>query len=152
MLIISKLYWEKRICLITLLLPTLGLAGLIRKIKGQYVSHTFCKCELFHSSYNQRNLNSRYRREATNNTKSSTVNLTQRFPDSPWNLSATASVNQVSRDSTISATLPNISANMNRIYPFKRKNAIGDERWYEKISMSYSGEFRNSIHTKRANS
>lgn len=102
------------------------------------------------SSYNQRNLNSRYRREATNNTKSSTVNLTQRFPDSPWNLSATASVNQVSRDSTISATLPNISANMNRIYPFKRKNAIGDERWYEKISMSYSGEFRNSIHTKES--
>ena len=102
------------------------------------------------SSYNQRNLNSRYRREATNNTKSSTVNLTQRFPDSPWNLSATASVNQVSRDSTISVTLPNISANMNRIYPFKRKNAIGDERWYEKISMSYSGEFRNSIHTKES--
>ena len=102
------------------------------------------------SSYNQRNLNSRYSREATNNTKSSTVNLTQRFPDSPWNLSATASVNQVSRDSTISATLPNISANMSRIYPFKRKNAIGDERWYEKISMSYSGEFRNSIHTKES--
>lgn len=102
------------------------------------------------SSYNQRNLNSRYSRGATNNTKSSTVNLTQRFPDSPWNLSATASVNQVSRDSTISATLPNISANMNRIYPFKRKNAIGDERWYEKISMSYSGEFRNSIHTKES--
>ena len=102
------------------------------------------------SSYNQRNLNSRYNREATNNTKSSTVNLTQRFPDSPWNLSATASVNQVSRDSTISATFPNISANMSRIYPFKRKNAIGDERWYEKISMSYSGEFRNSIHTKES--
>ena len=102
------------------------------------------------SSYNQRNLNSRYKREATNNTKSSTVNLTQRFPDSPWNLSATASVNQVSRDSTISVTLPNISANMSRIYPFKRKNAIGDERWYEKISMSYSGEFRNSIHTKES--
>ena len=102
------------------------------------------------SSYNQRNLNSRYNREATNNTKSSTVNLTQRFPNSPWNLSATASVNQVSRDSTISATLPNISANMSRIYPFKRKKAIGDERWYEKISMSYSGEFRNSIRTKES--
>ena len=100
------------------------------------------------SSYNQRNLTSRYNRQATNNTKSSTVNLTQRFPNSPFNLSASASVNQVSRDSTISATLPNLSANMSRIYPLKRKNAIGDERWYEKISMSYSGEFRNSINTK----
>lgn len=100
------------------------------------------------SSYNQRNMTSRYNRQATNNTKSSTVNLTQRFPNSPWNLSASASVNQVSRDSTISATLPNLSANMSRIFPFKRKDAIGEEKWYEKITMSYSGEFRNSIQTK----
>jgi len=57
-------------------------------------------------------------------------------------------INQVSRDSTIAATLPNISFNMSRIYPLKRKNSVGEERWYEKISMSYSGEFRNSITTK----
>ncbi len=37
---------------------------------------------------------------------------------------------------------------MSRINPFKRKDAIGEGRWYEKISMSYSGEFRNSITTK----
>ena len=102
------------------------------------------------SSYNQRNMVSRYSREATNNTKSSTVNLTQRFPNSPFNISASASVNQVSRDSTISATLPNISANMSRIYPFKRKDAVGQEKWFEKITMSYSGEFRNSINTKES--
>jgi hypothetical protein len=54
----------------------------------------------------------------------------------------------VSRDSTIAVTAPNLSANMSRIYPFKRKNVVGSERWYEKISMSYSGEFRNSISTK----
>ncbi len=102
------------------------------------------------SSYNQRNMTSRYNREATNNTKSSTVNLTQRFPNSPFNLSASGSLNQVSRDSTISATLPNLSINMSRIYPFKRKDAIGEERWFEKITMSYSGEFRNSIHTNES--
>ena len=100
------------------------------------------------SQNNHRDLNRLYSREASNNTKSSSVNLTQRFPDSPWSLSATASINQVSRDSTIAATLPNVSVNMSRIYPFKRKNLVGDERWYEKISMSYSGEFRNSITTK----
>ena len=100
------------------------------------------------SRNNHRDLSRLYSREASNNTKSSSVNLTQRFPDSPWSLSATMSINQVSRDSTIAATLPNVSMNMSRIYPFKRKNAVGDERWYEKISMSYSGEFRNSITTK----
>lgn len=100
------------------------------------------------SRNNHRDLNRLYSREASNNTKSSSVNITQRFPDSPWSLSATMSINQVSRDSTIAATLPNVSFNMSRIYPFKRKNAVGAERWYEKISMNYSGEFRNSITTK----
>ncbi len=89
-----------------------------------------------------------YDRAAVNNTKSSSVNLTQRFPESPWSISATMNINQISSDSIISATLPNISANMSRIFPFKRKKAVGSERWYEKISMSYSGEFRNSITTK----
>lgn len=100
------------------------------------------------SKANLNDLSTLYTRRSANNTKSSSVNLTQRFPDSPWSLSATMNINQVSRDSTISATLPNISINMSRIYPLKRKNAIGDERWYEKISMSYTGEFRNSIQTK----
>lgn len=100
------------------------------------------------SRNNHRDLSRLYSREASNNTKSSSVNLTQRFPDSPWSMSATMNINQVSRDSTIAATLPNISLTMNRIYPFKRKEMVGNERWYEKISMSYSGEFRNSITTK----
>lgn len=100
------------------------------------------------SRNNHHDLSRLYSREASNNTKSSSVNITQRFPDSPWSLSATMNINQVSRDSTIAATLPNVSVNMSRIYPFKRKDAVGEERWYEKISMSYSGEFRNSITTK----
>lgn len=100
------------------------------------------------SRANMNDLNSLYRPESSNNTKSSSVNLTQRFPESPWSLSASMNINQVSRDSTISATLPNVSVTMNRIYPFKKKKSVGDEKWFEKISMSYSGEFRNSIHTK----
>ncbi len=100
------------------------------------------------SSYNHRDLSRLYSRAASSSTKSSSVNLTQRFPDSPWSLSASLNINQVSRDSTISATLPNLSVTMNRIYPFKKKRRAGKEKWYEKISMSYSGEFRNSITTK----
>lgn len=100
------------------------------------------------SKYNHNDISRLYSRESANNTKSSSVNITQRFPNSPWSLSATMNINQVSRDSTISATLPNVSITMNRIYPFKRKKMVGAERWYEKISMSYSGEFRNSITTK----
>ena len=103
------------------------------------------------SRANLNDLSRLYSREASNNTKSSSVNITQRFPDSPWSLSASMNINQVSRDSTISATLPNISITMNRIYPFKRKKMVGAERWYEKISMSYSGEFRNSVNAIKEN-
>ena len=38
---------------------------------------------------------------------------------------------------------------MGQIYPFKRKSVVGNERWYEKIQMSYSGRFQNSILTKQ---
>lgn len=86
--------------------------------------------------------------DAISNTKGSSINITQRFPNNPLSLSATMNVNQSSRDSSIAVTLPNLTITLSRIFPFKRKNPIGKERWYEKVSMSYSGYFRNSITTK----
>lgn len=102
------------------------------------------------SRANLNDLSRLYSREASNNTKSSSVNITQRFPDSPWSLSASMNINQVSRDSTVSATLPNISITMNRIYPFKRKKMVYAERWYENIHELF-GEFRNSINAIKEN-
>lgn len=85
---------------------------------------------------------------ATQNNKGSTVNITQRFPNSPFTISGTMSVNQRSKDSSLAVTLPDLTITMSRIFPFKRKEMIGKERWYEKISLSYSGSFRNNIETK----
>lgn len=100
------------------------------------------------SSYDRNNLNSAYTPRGTQNTKGSSVNITQKIPNSPWSLSASMNIAQRSQDSSISLTLPNLMVTMSRIQPFKRKEAVGAERWYEKIQMSYSGEFRNSIDTK----
>ena len=100
------------------------------------------------SSYDRNQLNSIYNSDMTQNTKGSSVNITQRFPNSPFSLSASLSVNQRSKDSSISVTLPDVSLTMSRIYPLKRKKRVGKERWYEKISMSYNGYLRNSIDTK----
>jgi hypothetical protein len=98
------------------------------------------------SGYSRSDLNSYYNAEAfSSNTKSSTVSLTQRFPESPFSLNASMSVSQRSSDSTLTVSLPNLSVSMSSISPFKRKNAVGDERWYEKIRMSYSGSLTNSI-------
>lgn len=101
------------------------------------------------SGYNQSNVNNYYNpAEQSKNITSSSINYTQRFPESPWTISVNAMVSQRSQDSTISLSLPNITVAMSRIYPFKRKNAVGKERFYEKIALSYNMTFANSITTK----
>lgn len=98
------------------------------------------------SGYTRNDLASLYNQRAfAENTKSSSISYSQRFPESPWSLSASLTVNQSSKDSTLSVSLPGLSVNMSTIYPFKRKNASGDERWYEKIRVGYSGRMANSI-------
>jgi hypothetical protein len=86
--------------------------------------------------------------DATQSNKGSSVNFTQRFPSLPLSLSGTININQRSRDSAIALTLPDITITLSRIYPLKRKHKVGKERWYEKLSMSYSAYLRNSIDTK----
>lgn len=101
------------------------------------------------SSYNRNDIgNYQYGSDYSQNTKGSSVTLTQRFPESPWAINAAMNVNQRSQDSSISVTLPNLSITMSRVAPFKRKQAVGEEKWYEKIQLSYTGDFRNSIDTK----
>ena len=105
------------------------------------------------SSYDRDNQNSYYASSGSyaavnQNTKSSSINITKRFPNNPFTVSANMSINQTTRDSSIAVTLPSMTITMSRTFPFKRKRAVGKERWYEKISMSYSGTLSNSITTK----
>ena len=97
------------------------------------------------SGYSRNDLNSYYNQNFTENTKSSTVNLTYRFPGTKWSLSATANITQRTQDSTLQVSFPNINVSMSQTAPFKRKKAAGAERWYEKIKLSYSGQFQNSL-------
>ncbi len=82
------------------------------------------------------------------NTKQSSISYSKRWENSPFNLSANMRHSQNSRDTTISLTLPQMTFNMSRIYPFKSKVRIGKEKWYEKIGVSYSMDMQNTINTK----
>ena len=98
------------------------------------------------SGYSRNDLTSYYNpQEFSNNTKSSSVNYNKRFPESPFSLNLSAGITQRSKDSVLSVNLPDLRISMSTISPFKRKNPIGDERWYEKIRVGYSGSFSNSI-------
>ena len=103
------------------------------------------------SGYNRSNINSYYDVQANaENTTSSSVSYTQRFPDSPWSLNLSMNLTQRTKDSTLYVNLPSLNVSMSRIYPFKRKKALGKQKWYEKISLQYSGSFTNSITCKES--
>lgn len=101
------------------------------------------------SGYSRNDLSSYYSNDFTENTKSSTINMTYRIPNSKWSLSTTANISQRTADSTLTVSFPNITISMSQIAPFKRKRAVGDEKWYEKIKMSYSGVFQNQLTAKQ---
>ena len=101
------------------------------------------------SSYERSNINNLYNSNLlTQNTKTSSISYSRSFPDIGLTLSGTANIAQTMRDSSISMTLPDLNISLSRVFPFKRKKAAGEERWYEKISFSYSGRMTNSIKTK----
>ena len=101
------------------------------------------------SSYERNNLNSMYNPQTlTQSTRTSSVSWSTNFSSIGLSLSATTNLAQNMRDSTIQMTLPDLNISLSRFYPFKRKHVVGKERWYEKISMSYTGQLSNSISTK----
>ncbi|SFO82548.1 hypothetical protein SAMN04487852_108121 [Prevotella sp. tf2-5] len=101
------------------------------------------------TNYEPNNLNSMYNPQAmTQSTRTSSVSWSTSFSSIGMTLSSTVNLNQNMRDSTIGMTLPDLNISIARFYPFKRRHAAGKERWYEKISMSYTGQLSNSINTK----
>ena len=101
------------------------------------------------SSYERSNINNLYNSQLlTQNTKTSSISYSRSFPDIGLTLSGTTNIAQTMRDSSIAVTLPDLNISLSRLYPFKRKKAAGAERWYEKISLSYTGRLTNSIRTK----
>ena len=100
------------------------------------------------SSYDRSSLSSLYNPQVyAQNTKASSVSYSRNFPEIGLNISGTFNITQNTRDSSVNMTLPDVNISLNRLYPFKRKKAVGDERWYEKISLQYTGSITNSINT-----
>lgn len=101
------------------------------------------------SGYSRNDLNSYYNSAFTENTKSSTINATWRPAGTKWTVSGNMNLSQRTQDSTLTVGFPSITASYSQFFPFKRKNGVGKERWYEKIKMSYSGQFNNSLTAKQ---
>jgi lipopolysaccharide assembly outer membrane protein LptD (OstA) len=107
---------------------------------------TFSASVNFSSPSNSR-YNSRSVDEALQNQVSSSVSYSRNW-NGKVSLSVNALHNQNSRDSSYSFTLPNITLSVTRFYPFKQKNRVGKEKFYEKISFGYSTSFQNRLSFK----
>jgi len=94
------------------------------------------------SKYNSRGVN-----EALQNQISSSISFSRNW-NGKFNLSVNMLHNQNSRDSSYSFSLPNISFSVSRFYPFKKKNRVGKEKFYEKFSLGYSTSFQNKLNFK----
>ncbi len=106
---------------------------------------TFSASVNFSSPANSR-YNSQSVSEALQNQISSSISYSRNW-NGKFNLSLNALHSQNTRDTTCtySFTLPNVTFSMSRIYPFKKKNRVGKEKFYEKFSLGYSTTLQNKI-------
>jgi hypothetical protein len=101
------------------------------------------------TGYDESNLTSMYNPQArTQSLRTSSVSWSTGFSSIGMSLSSSMNLNQSVRDSTIGLTLPDLNISIARFYPFKRKKMAGKEKWYEKISVQYTGSMSNRIDTK----
>lgn len=97
------------------------------------------------SDYNKNTFNDADNVLAT--TFSSNISYTKRFLGTPFSLSARISHSQNTQTNAMTITFPQLTFNMNQIFPFKRKNISGNQRWYERIGFSYNMTGSNTITT-----
>jgi len=107
---------------------------------------TFSASVNFQSPSNSR-YNSHSVSEALQNQISSSISWSRNW-NGKFNLSVNALHSQSSRDSSYTFTLPNVTFSMSTIYPFKKKNRVGKERFYEKFSIGYRTTLQNKINFK----
>lgn len=79
------------------------------------------------------------------NQLTSSIAFSKTWAGKPFNLTLSANHNQNNSTRLINIVLPDGGFTVNTIYPFQRKEMIGQPKWYEKLGIGYSGIFRNQL-------
>lgn len=81
---------------------------------------------------------------------SSTVNYSKTFQGTPFSLNLSGRTQQNVQARTINIDLPQVSFNMNRIFPFRGQGGTGGKgEWYKNISVAYNLSAQNTISNQR---
>lgn len=97
------------------------------------------------SSMGNNKYNSRTSDEYLTNTTQSSISYRKTFANTPFSMSMNLRHSQNTRDSIVNLTVPQMTVNMSRIFPFQRRNKVGKSRWYENIGITYTGNFENRV-------
>ncbi|MGY0407836.1 MAG: putative LPS assembly protein LptD [Polaribacter sp.] len=95
----------------------------------------------FKESLNQLNLS-----QSINNTFNSSINYSKTFVGTPFNMNITASHQQNTNTEQITMTLPSLTLNMNRVYPFAGKDGI-KKNPIQKMGFNYTMQGQYLINT-----
>ncbi len=95
----------------------------------------------FRESLNQINVS-----QTQNNTFNSSINYSKNFVGTPFNMAVTASHQQNTNTERITMTLPSLTLNMNRIYPFAGKNGV-KKNPIQKLGFNYNMQGQYLINT-----
>ena len=87
-------------------------------------------------------------KNATTSTLSSSIGFTRTFPGKPFSLTGGMSATQNTSTREMTIELPNLDLRVQTIFPFKKQKRIGNEKWFEKVSLQYSSSLRNRLQTQ----
>lgn len=82
----------------------------------------------------------------TQNQLSSSIAYGKTWPGSPFNFTSTLSLNQdITRKLVTNLELPSFSLSMTTLSPFDSKDRIGEQKWYQRITVGYSLQGTNKV-------
>lgn len=79
------------------------------------------------------------------NQLSSSISYQKNWQGTPFNLAVNLNHNQNTSTRVVNLNLPDIAFVMNTIYPFQKKEAVGESKWYEKLGIAYTGNYKGQI-------
>lgn len=81
----------------------------------------------------------------TQNNLRSSISYGKTFTGTPFNFTANLSHSQDLTAKTVTLELPTFSLNMNSLSPFDSKDRVGEQKWYQRITIGYSLQGTNKI-------
>ena len=75
----------------------------------------------------------------------SSISYSKTWKNKPFNLTLSANHSQNNFTRIINLSLPNAGFTVSTFYPFQKKDFAGSQKWYEKLGVGYSGNFRNQV-------